>query len=59
MAVWEQLLLGVGCLLLIMFLWPGIKRTMEQSREAEKDWPGVLIPLAIVVLFVMALIALA
>ncbi len=59
MAVWEQLLLGVGSLLLIMFLWPGIKRTMEQSREAEKDWPGVLIPLGIVVLFVMALIALA
>ena len=59
MALWEQLLLGVGAAALILFLWPGIKRTMEQSRQAEKDWPGLLIPLGAVVLFVVLLIALA
>ena len=59
MALWEQLLLGVGGLALVFFLWPGIKRTMEQSREAEKDWTGLLIPLGCVVLFVIVLIALA
>ena len=59
MALWEQLLLGVGGLALVFFLWPGIKQTMEQSREAEKDWSGLLIPIGCVVLFVMALIALA
>jgi len=59
MALWEQLLLGVGGVVLILFLWPGIKRAMEESKQAEKDWPGVLIPLGVVVLFVLALIALA
>ncbi len=59
MALWEQLLLGVGGLALLLFLWPGIKHTMEKSKEAEKDWPGLLIPLGVVVLFVMALIAFA
>ena len=59
MALWEQLLLGVGAVVLIFFLWPGIKHTMEQSKQAEKDWPGLLIPLGAVVLFVILLIALA
>lgn len=59
MALWEQLLLGVGAVALIFFLWPGIKQTMERSRQAEKDWPGLLVPLGAVVLFVIALIALA
>ena len=59
MALWEQLLLGVGAVVLIFFLWPGIKQTMERSRQAKKDWPGVLIPLGAVVLFVLLLIALA
>ncbi len=59
MALWEQLLLGVGALVLIFFLWPGIKQTLERSKQAEKDWPAVILPLAIVVLFVLALIMLA
>lgn len=59
MAVWEQLLLGVGALVLIFLFWPGIRQRLEQSREAEKDWPALLWPLAAVVLFVLLLIALA
>lgn len=59
MAVWEQILLGVGGLILIFLFWPGIRRTLEDSKKAEKDWPAVIWPLAAVVLFVMVLIALA
>lgn len=59
MALWEQLLLGVGALVLIFFLWPGIRQTMERSRQAEKDWPALIKPLVAVILFVLVLIALA
>ncbi|MDH3689620.1 MAG: hypothetical protein OEU36_09115 [Gammaproteobacteria bacterium] len=55
---WEKLLLGVFGLLLIFWFRPGIKTIFERSRAAEhKDWAGLLIPIALVVLFVMLLIA--
>lgn len=59
MATWEQVLLGVVGLLVLLWFRPGIKAAMEQSRNAERDWAGALIPLALVVLFVLALLALA
>jgi len=57
MSMWEQIaivLLAVG----VIFLFrPGIKRAMEESRQAEeKDWKSVLIPIGFVVLFVIFLI---
>ena len=57
MSIWEQialLLIAVG----VIFLFrPGIKRAMEESRQAEeKDWKSVLIPIAFVILFVIFLI---
>ncbi|GAB4355947.1 MAG: hypothetical protein Kow006_22740 [Gammaproteobacteria bacterium] len=57
METWEQLLIGALVAVMLFFWWPGIKATMERSREAEKDWPGLLIPLGVVVLFVLLLIA--
>ena len=57
MELWEQLLIGALVLVLIFFWWPGIKATMERSREAEKDWKGLLLPIGAVVLFVFFLIA--
>jgi len=54
---WEILLAGVAAVLLIFFFRPGIKAALEQSRTAPKDWRGALIPLAVVVLFVILLIA--
>jgi len=57
MATWEKLLLGVLALLVIFWFFPGIKTTMEQSEKSPKDWKGVLIPVALVVLFVFLLIA--
>ncbi|MGR9072492.1 MAG: hypothetical protein ACU833_05435 [Gammaproteobacteria bacterium] len=56
LSTWENLLLGVMVLLLIFWFTPGIKATLEKSRDAEKDWKGVLIPIGIVALFVIFLI---
>lgn len=59
MATWEQVLLGIGGLLILLWFRPGIKAAIERSRNAERDWAGALIPLGLVVLFVLALLALA
>jgi hypothetical protein len=60
MALWEQILLGMGGLLIFFFFWPGVKVAMQRSKEAENpDWQGALLPIGIVVLFVVVLIMLA
>ena len=59
MAGWEMLLLGAIALLVLLWVGPGIKPLMEQSRQAEnRDWAGLLIPIALVILFVLFLIKL-
>ncbi len=59
MAGWEMLLLGAVALLVLLWVAPGIKPLMEQSRQAEnRDWAGLLLPIALVVLFVLFLIML-
>lgn len=55
-AWWEILLGGLMAALVILWFRPGIKAVTERSRAAKKDWPAVLIPLALVVLFVLLLI---
>ncbi len=60
MALWEQILLGMGAFLILFFFWPGAKVAMEQSRQAENpDWKGALIPVGVVVIFVILLVAIA
>ncbi len=59
MATWEKLLLGAGVLLVLFWMWPGVKATLEQSRQAEKDWKGLMLPLGAVILFVILLISMA
>ena len=60
MALWEQILLGMGAAALLFFFWPGAKAAMQQSKDAENpDWKGALLPVAVVVLFVIVLIMLA
>jgi hypothetical protein len=56
-STWESLLLGAMAILAIFWMKPGIKAAMEQSRQAKRDWQGVLVPLALVVLFIIFLIA--
>lgn len=57
---WEAMIIGILAVLLL-FLWrPGIKQALKRSQEAEeKDWRAVLIPLALVILFVILLISAA
>jgi hypothetical protein len=57
MATWEKILLGVLVLVVILWFFPGVKTMMQQSREAPKDWPAVIIPIVAVVAFVIFLIA--
>ena len=54
--IFEKILVGAIAVLVLLWFRPGIKASLEQSRQAEKDWKGALIPLAIVVLFVLLLI---
>ncbi len=53
---WENLLLAALVLLVILWMWPGVKGGMAMSRQAPKDWAGFLLPIAVVVLFVIFLI---
>ncbi|HEY5604757.1 MAG TPA: hypothetical protein VIM41_16770 [Gammaproteobacteria bacterium] len=55
--IWTKIGLAAIALVLLFFVAPGLKGALQQSQQAEKDWKGVLIPVAIVVLFVILLIA--
>jgi len=58
MELWEQILTGAIALLVIFIFFPGIKATMERSRNAkEKHW-GTLILLTIVLIaFILLMIS--
>lgn len=57
MALWEQLLAGALGLLVIFMFFPGIKATMEKSKNAEEKHWGTLALLAIVLIaFVLLMI---
>ncbi|NYT46851.1 MAG: hypothetical protein H0A75_03650 [Candidatus Methanofishera endochildressiae] len=53
MEIWESILLGVMALGLIFWMGPGIKVTLQRSKDAPKDWLGALVPIGAVVLFVI------
>ncbi len=55
METWEQVLLGVFALVVLLWFFPGIKPMLEKSQEAPKDWPGLLIPIGLVVALVIFL----
>ena len=58
MALWEQLLAGALALLVLFIFFPGVKATMEKSKNAkEKHW-GTLILLAIILIaFILLMIS--
>lgn len=56
-SIWEAILAGLLAAFFIFWFRGGIKARMEESRNAPKDWMGALIPIALVVLFVIFLIA--
>ena len=57
METWEQILIGALALLMVLWFFPGIKPMLEESKEAPKDWAGLLIPISLVVAFVIFLAA--
>ena len=56
LATWEKLLIGVIGVLVLLWFFPGVKTMIAQSRDAQKDWRGVLIPAVVVVIFVILLL---
>ncbi len=56
-SIWEGILAGLLALFFIFWLRPGIKASLQRSRDAPKDWMGVLIPMGLVALLVIFLIA--
>ena len=56
LATWEKLLIGVIGLLVLLWFSPGVKIMIVQTRNAQKNWPLVLIPAAVVVIFVILLL---
>ena len=58
LATWEKLLIGVIGVLVLLWFFPGVKTMIAQSREAPKDWSGVVIPAVVVVIFVILLLVL-
>ena len=57
MEFWEQLLAGAIGLLVLFIFFPGIKATMEKSKNAEEKHWGTLVLLAIVlVAFILLMI---
>lgn len=55
MSTLEMVLVGALVLVVVLWIGRGIGPLMRESREAPKDWPGVILPLAAVVLFVAVL----
>jgi len=58
MELWEQLLAGAIGLLVLFIFFPGVKATMEKSKNAEDKHWGTLALLAIVLIaFIMLMIS--
>jgi len=54
---WLQILLGGALAVALIFLFrPGIGAALEKSRHSKADWPAVLIPVVLVLLFVVVLV---
>jgi hypothetical protein len=57
LSLWENLLLGIMVIGVILWMRPGIKSSVQLSKHSESDWKGVLFPIAFVIMFVAFLIA--
>ena len=57
LTTWESLLLGAMALLLLFWMQPGIKAALARSRQSPSDWPSLIVPMLMVVMFVLFLIA--
>ncbi|MGB5396451.1 MAG: hypothetical protein WBN96_04830 [Gammaproteobacteria bacterium] len=59
MEFWEQALLAITALVMIYLLYPGVRASLEKSRQAqEKHWGTVILLALGLVGFVLLLISL-
>lgn len=56
LATWELIALGAIGLVVLLLFFPGLRRLSEESKDAPKDWPGFLLPIGVVIVFVVLLI---
>ncbi len=52
----ENLVLGALAVLLLFWIWPGIKPALEKGKQSPADWPSVITPLGLVIIFVIFLL---
>jgi len=58
MELWEQIILGAAGLLILFLFAPGIKASIQRSKQAEqKHWGTVILLTVILIAFVMLLIS--
>jgi len=58
MALWEQIVITALGLLVLFIFFPGIKATMQRSKDAkEKHWGTIILLSLILIAFVMLLIS--
>jgi hypothetical protein len=57
MELWQQLLAGALGLLVLFMFFPGIKATMEKSKNAEeKHWGTLILITVVLIAFVLLMI---
>ena len=56
MSTMENLVLGALAVLLLFWIWPGIKPALEKGKQSPADWPSVITPLGLVIIFVIFLL---
>ncbi len=59
MAVWEQVLLGLLVVVIVVWFFPGLKNQLKNAPKAMAgDWKSLFVPIGLVVLFVLLLLSL-
>lgn len=59
METWEQIVLAGAALLMLFFIYPGVRASLQKSRQAqEKHWGTVIVLFVVLVGFVVLLIKL-
>lgn len=53
----ENVIMAMMALVILWLFIPSTKAALENSKTAAKDWAGLLLPLALVIAFVIFLIA--
>ncbi len=57
MELWEQLVLGALAVLVLFLFGPGVKATIERSKNAEeKHWNTLILLAVVLIAFVVFLI---